>query len=158
MTALALLAASAAVAVPAAAAPAAAPAGQKVDGHVATLLEAPLHLAQPTIDAHQAAAPRTDGAVTWAFDVAPATRGKRFDLRERIDPSRPGTATGQSTYGVVFLDRPLGQTGAKVVGVVDEQINGAETGTVPTAARSAYVYATHGLNRSFRYTATASRR
>ena len=151
-----LAAASALVALTGAAA-AAAPAGkaapQTVDGHLATFYEAPVHLTQPTLDAHQTAAPRSNGAMTWAFDVAPASRGKRFDLRERRDPAHVDTAAGQSTFGLVFLDRPLGQAGANVVAVVDKQISGPETGTVPAAARSAYVYATHGLDRAFRYRA-----
>lgn len=127
--------------------------GQTVDGHVATLLEVPLHLSQATIDAHQIGAPRTNGTVTFAFDVRNDTRQRPFHLADRHDASRPGTASGQDTYGIVFLDRPLGQVGARVVAVVDREVAGVEHGIVPDTARSAYVYATHGLNRSFRYRA-----
>lgn len=127
------------------------PITQTVDGHIATFYEAPIHLTQPSLDAHQSTAPRGNGAMTWAFNIASGTHGKRFDLRERRDPSHVDTASGQSTFGLVFLDRPLGQAGAKVVAVVDKQISGAETGVVPVKARSAFVYATHGLDRVFRY-------
>lgn len=134
---------------------AAPPARQQVDGSVAVVYGSVLALGpQAVVDLHNSSHRYVNGHLTYGFDLDRRTAGGRFSLGERRDPVRPST-TSQDTYGVVFLDRPLGQTGARVVAHVDDHPgDGVETGTVPPSARSAYVYATHGLNKSFRYTAT----
>ena len=133
----------------------AAPVTQEVDGSVAVVYGSLLTLGpQALVDAQSASHRLANGHLTYGFDLDRRTVGGRFSLGERRDPLFPST-TSQDTYGVVFLDRPLGQPGARVVAHVDEHPgDGVETGTVPAEARSAYVYAHHGLNKSFRYTAT----
>lgn len=134
---------------------AAAPVTQQVDGSVAVVYGNLLSLGpQVVVDAQSATHRYANGHMTYGFDLDVRTLGGRFSLGERRDPVSPST-TSQDTYGVVFLDRPLGHAGARVVAHVDDHHgDGVETGGVPAAARSAYVYAHHGLNKSFRYTAT----
>lgn len=133
----------------------AAPVRQQVDGAVAVVYGSVLALGpQVVADAHNGSQRYVNGHLTYGFDLDERTVGGRFALGERRDALRPST-TSQDTYGIVFLDRPLGETGAQVLAHVDDHHgDGVETGAVPTGARSAYVYATHGLNKSFRYTAT----
>ena len=128
---------------------------QQVDGSVAVVYGSLLSLGpQVVVDLHNTSHRYVNGHLTYGFDLDPRTAGGTFSLGERRDPMSPST-TSQDTYGIVFLDRPLGQLGARVVAHVDEHHgDGVETGVVPAAARSAYVYAHHGLNKSFRYTAT----
>jgi hypothetical protein len=128
---------------------------QQVDGSVAVVYGSLLSLGpQVVADAQSASHRYANGHLTYGFDLDARTLGGRFSLGERRDAVRPST-TSQDTYGVVFLDRPLGQPGARVVAHVDEHHgDGVETGEVPASARSAYVYAHHGLNKSFRYAAT----
>lgn len=137
------------------AAQAAAEPTQDVLGELATPLEVPVTTTQQGIDAHQALTPLANGLVTWSFAVRPETRGGRFSLGEGPPGDLPGTSAGLSTFGIVFLDRPMGELGAKVLLVVDERVNGVESGAVPARAQSAFVYTTHGLNRVFHYRARA---
>jgi hypothetical protein len=132
---------------------AAPPVTQQVDGSVAVVYGSVVALGpQVVADGHNGSQRYVRGHLTYGFDLDERTAGGRFSLAERRDPLRPST-TSQNTYGIVFLDKPLGETGARVVAHVDDHPgDGVESGPVPAEARSAYVYATHGLNKSFRYT------
>lgn len=140
----------------AAAAPSAlaAPQARQVqDGSVRALQEIPVSaMPQAVLDAHNQGRPVLNGLITYSFDLDRRTVGGRFAVTDRR-ADQIGTAQGSESYGIVFLDRPVGQSGARVVAVVDEHVSEPEAGRVPPAARSAYVYATHGINRFFRYTA-----
>jgi hypothetical protein len=132
----------------------AAPQARQVqDGSVRTLQEVPVS-AMPAVvlDAHNSGRPVLNGLITYSFNLDRRTVGGRFAVTDRR-AEEIGTAQGSESYGIVFLDKPVGQNGAKIVAVVDEHVSKPETGRVPAAARSAYVYATHGINRFFRYTA-----
>lgn len=138
---------------PATAASASPAAEQRVDGELATLDEVSLFPNAITADLANRLAPTTNGAVSFAFDVEAGTVGGFFSLSNRPVPGKLGTGQGQDTYALVFLDKPMGAAGAKVLLRVDEHIQSVERGTVPTGARSVHVYATHGTGRTFRYVA-----
>ncbi|HVE69219.1 MAG TPA: hypothetical protein VNB64_11610 [Solirubrobacteraceae bacterium] len=150
LLATALLLGAAAVAPATSAAPSA---RQVQDGSVRTLQEVPVSaMPAQVLDAHNAGRPVLNGLITYSFNVDRRTVGGKFVVAGRR-PDELGTAQGSETYGIVFLNKPVGQTGAKIVAVIDEHVSKPETGRVPAAARSAYVYATHGINRFFRYSA-----
>jgi hypothetical protein len=133
---------------------AALPVRQQVDGAVAVVYGSVLALGpQVVADAHNGSQRYVNGHLTYGFDLDERTVGGQFALGERRDSLRPST-TSQDTYGIVFLDKPLGEAGSHEHAHDDDHHgDGVETGLVPAGARSAYVYATHGLNKSFRYTA-----
>lgn len=130
---------------------AAAPPVQTVDGKVLGPLEVPLsELPGVVLDVHSGASPVLNGTVTQSFNITGRGAGRRFTLAARRI-AEPGTAQQSQTFGVVFLDKPLSSRGASVVAVVDKHVDRVEAGAVPAKARSAYVYATHGTNRGFRF-------
>lgn len=129
---------------------------QVVDGQVLILGGELLNNPHDAVlQAHHTSRRYLNSHLTYGFDLDPATRGGTFVVDQRRAEVQ-GTAGGD-TWAVTFLDKRIGERGARVLAYVDSHHNGSEmeSGAVPAEARSAYVTATHGINQAFRYTAVA---
>lgn len=132
------------------------PAQQQVDGQVLIFGGELLHNPHDAVlQAHHQSRSYVNSHLSYGFDLDAALAGGTFVVTERRGEVQ-GTAGGD-TWAVTFLDKRIGERGARIVGYVDTRQGGRafESGTIPDEARSAYVTATHGANQAFRYTGTA---